>query len=548
MKEVYELLTDAGPAQRDLLLDGGEALGRGAWGEARGHFEAALEERETPEALEGLGMAAQWLADRDTVFVARERAYRLYRERQSPRDAARVAVQLAWDYRTFRGETAIATGWLQRAHDLLSNEEPSSEHGWLALREASVLLANGQLSAARELTSDAVDHGRSQSDVDHEMTAQALDGLVRVSEGRVAEGMRRLDGSAAAIVGGDLRDLSAISHSCCYLIFACERVRDFDRAGQWCERLAEFCERYGSKPLFSVCRTHYAGVLMFRGLWPQAEEELRLAAPELETTVAGMAGEAFVGLAELRRRQGRTDEAERMFAEVEHRSDGRLGCARVALDHREYRTAAEDAEQYLREVGNEAKTRRVAGLEVQVRALAALGDGDGAQQALDELTLIARDVDTEPLRASALAAEGVTSAAVGDLSRARRSLEDAVTLYARSGMPYECAVTRLELGKILAASGRSDDANGEAARATEILERLGVVSKSPPVDGESLGLTGRELEVLGLVANGLTDPQIAQRLVISEHTVHRHVSNILAKLSCSSRAAAVKRAAAADAL
>ncbi|MGN6168579.1 MAG: LuxR C-terminal-related transcriptional regulator [Solirubrobacteraceae bacterium] len=541
-------MTEAGPVQRDLLLEGGEALSRGAWTEARHHFEEALQERETPEALEGLGMAAQWLVERETVFAARERAYRLYRERHSPRDAARVATQLAWDYRIFRGEPAIATGWLQRAHDLLSNEDPSSEHGWLALREASVLLANGELAAARELTSNAVELGRSLSDLDLEMTALALDGLVLVDEGQVADGMRRLDGSAAAIVGGDLQDLSAISHSCCYLIFACERVRDFDRAGQWCERLAEFCERYGTKPLFSVCRTHYAGVLMFRGRWHQAEEELRLAAPELESNVGGMAGEAFVGLAELRRRQGRLDEAQRMFSEMEHRPDGRLGCARVALDRREYLTAADHAEQYLRQVGNEAKARRVAGLEVQVRALAALRDADRAEQALAELGLIAADVGTEPLKASALAGEGITVAAAGDLVGARRALEDGVTLYARSGMPYECAVTRIELAQVLAASGRADEAHRETMRATETLEQLGVISEPQRVSGESLGLTGRELEVLALVADGLTDPQIAQRLVISEHTVHRHVSNILVKLSCSSRAAAVKRAAAAGVL
>jgi DNA-binding NarL/FixJ family response regulator len=541
-------MTEAGPAQRDLVLDGGEALRRGAWAEAREHFEAALDERETPEALEGLGMAAQWLVDREMVFPARERAYRLYRKRHSARDAARVAIQLAWDYRTFRGEAAIATGWLQRAHDLLSNEDPSSEHGWLALREASVLLGNGELAAARELTSNAVELGRSLCDVDLEMTALALDGLVLVNQGRVAEGMRRLDGSAAAIVGGDLEDLSAISHSCCYLIFACERVRDFERAGQWCERLAAFCERYGSKPLFSVCRTHYAGVLMFRGRWPQAEEELRLAVPELESNVAGMAAEAFVGLAELRRRQGRTEEAQRMFSEVEHRPDGRLGCARVALDRGEYRAAADHAEQYLRQVGGEAKARRVAGLEVQVRALADLGDADGASRALDELTVIASDVATEPLRASALAAEGAAAAAAADLSRARRALEDAVMFYARSGLPYECACARIELAQVLAASGRSDEANKESARASETLAQLGVVSRPPPAIAESLGLTGREREVLALVADGLTDPQIAQRLVISEHTVHRHVSNILGKLSCSSRAAAVKRAAAAGAL
>jgi LuxR family transcriptional regulator, maltose regulon positive regulatory protein len=162
--------------------------------------------------------------------------------------------------------------------------------------------------------------------------------------------------------------------------------------------------------------------------------------------------------------------------------------------------------------------------------------------------LIATDVGTEPLRASVLAAEGVTAAAAGDLPGARRALEDAVMLYARSGMPYGCAFTRIELARVLAASGRNGDGNKETARATEALGQLGVVSKPPPANGESLGLTGRELEVLALVADGLTDPQIAQRLVISEHTVHRHVSNILVKLSCSSRAAAVKRAAAAGAL
>jgi ATP/maltotriose-dependent transcriptional regulator MalT len=210
--------------------------------------------------------------------------------------------------------------------------------------------------------------------------------------------------------------------------------------------------------------------------------------------------------------------------------------------------AADQAARYLRQVGDEAKTRRVAGLEVLVRALAALREADRAQQALNELMLIAIDVDTRPLRACALAAEGIVAAAAGDLPRARSALEDAVTFYMQSGMPYECAITRIELAQVLTASGRDHDAGMERARATEALEQLGAVSKPPPADGEALGLTGRELEVLALVADGLTDPQIAQRLVISEHTVHRHVSNILVKLSCSSRAAAVKRAAAAGAL
>jgi DNA-binding NarL/FixJ family response regulator len=51
-------------------------------------------------------------------------------------------------------------------------------------------------------------------------------------------------------------------------------------------------------------------------------------------------------------------------------------------------------------------------------------------------------------------------------------------------------------------------------------------------------LTPRELDVLKLVAQGLTNPDIARQLVLSEHTVHRHLANILRKLSLSSRAAA----------
>jgi ATP/maltotriose-dependent transcriptional regulator MalT len=540
-------MTQAGPAQRDLLFEGSEALRRGAWAEARGRFAEALEQRETPEALEGLGMAAQWLVDRETTFASRERAYRLYREQDAPRDAARVAIQLAWDYRTFRGDAAISDGWLQRAHDLLADLAPASEHGWLALREASVLLQGQQLGAARRLTSEAIGLGRTLSDPDLQMTALALEGLVLVNEGQIADGMRRLDGSAAAVVGGDMQDLSAIAHTCCYLIFACERVRDFDRAGQWCERLAEFCERYDSKPLFSVCRTHYAGVLMSRGMWTQAEEELRLAAPDLGKNVVGIAGEAFIGLAELRRRQGRLDEANAMFAEVENQPQGRLGCARVALDRGNHRAAASHAERYLRQIGDEAKTLRVSGLEILIRVSAALDDHDTAQRLVEELRVIAEEAGTQPLRASVLAAEGAAASASGDLPRACDALEDAVALYARSGMPYDCARTRLELASVLTDMQRNDEAATERARAAEALEELGVLVNGDP-DASSLGLTARELEVLRLIADGHTDAQIATRLVISEHTVHRHVSNILAKLACPSRAAAVKRAATAGAL
>ena len=56
-------------------------------------------------------------------------------------------------------------------------------------------------------------------------------------------------------------------------------------------------------------------------------------------------------------------------------------------------------------------------------------------------------------------------------------------------------------------------------------------------------LSGREREVLVLVARGLSDREIAEQLVLSQHTVHRHVANIRHKLGHGSRAAAVAEAA-----
>src|ERR671922_156850 len=99
----------------------------------------------------------------------------------------------------------------------------------------------------------------------------ARDGLARVSQGDIAAGMARLDEAGAAATAGDMRDPIAIGFSCCYLIFACERVRDLERAGQWCERVAGMAADWNIQALRAVCRAHYGTVLILRGDWPSAE-------------------------------------------------------------------------------------------------------------------------------------------------------------------------------------------------------------------------------------------------------------------------------------
>jgi DNA-binding NarL/FixJ family response regulator len=143
------------------------------------------------------------------------------------------------------------------------------------------------------------------------------------------------------------------------------------------------------------------------------------------------------------------------------------------------------------------------------------------------------------------------AAAAGDHERARTLLEDGVDRFERSGAPFEAARARIELATSLIALRRPDvaereasaavarllelGADAEAARARSLLEAL-----TPATGGRSSlpNVTPREREVLRLLVEGLTNRQIAERLVVSEHTVHRHVTNILRKLDLPSRTAA----------
>ena len=294
----------------DRLEAGRAALGRGDWPEARLSFEACLDSGENPEALEGLGLAAWWLDLADVVFNARERAYRIYRERDDSLGAARMATWLAWDTAAFRGEHAVAGGWLQQADRILNGRPDATEHAWLALRSGIfALLDDGNPETAAAFASEAIRIGRALGAVDYEMVGRALHGFARVTAGRVAEGLRELDGVNAAVLAGEMHDRVMIGLACCYLIAACERIRDYERAVQWCDRLKAFCERWGFRPLFAVCRTQYASVCMWRGAWAEAERELTTASDELAASRPAMTGEGLVRLGELRRRQGKLDEA-----------------------------------------------------------------------------------------------------------------------------------------------------------------------------------------------------------------------------------------------
>jgi DNA-binding CsgD family transcriptional regulator len=545
-------MPDAVTKSEGLIARATEALGNADWQTAKRLFAEMLERHETPEALEGLANAAFFLDEVELVFDARERAYARYREAGRAVDAARVAIALAWDYRTARGERAVGDGWLARARRLLEDQGATRERGWLALREASFLLP-ADTALARPRCAEAEALGRELGDIDLEMTAIALDGLVRVSEGEIADGMARLDEATTAATAGEMRDPIAIGFSCCYLIFACERVRDFERAGQWCERVARMAEGWNIRALQAVCRAHYGTVLTLRGEWSSAEAELSEAAAIL--AVRRGEGEAFARLAELRRRQGRSEEAQALLAQAEHHPIAILCRAALALARGDAATAADGAARYLRLMGS-ASTERAPGLELLAESQAAAGRAEEAMAAARELHAIAAMAGTDPLLGAARHAEGCAQSAVGNFDAAREAFEDAVALLGRAGLPFEAARARVALARALRSLGRQEAARAELDRAAEGFAALGATAEERHTTllragrraGERGELSPREQEVLHLVARGKTNAEIATALVLSEHTVHRHVANILAKLGVSSRAAAVAAATEQDLL
>jgi ATP/maltotriose-dependent transcriptional regulator MalT len=202
------------------------------------------------------------------------------------------------------------------------------------------------------------------------------------------------------------------------------------------------------------------------------------------------------------------------------------------LDRGDASGAVEEAQRYLRRVGEKDRFERAPGLELQVRASLGVGDSPTAESAAAELERTAAEAGTDPLRAAALLARGRVEAK-REPAAARSALEDAIDLYAACGARYEAAQARLDLADVLRAQGRLDAADAALVAARSALAELGAPAPAAP-DEQSL-LTAREREVL--LAQGRSNDAIASELVLSVRTVERHVENIYGKIGISGRSA-----------
>jgi len=527
------------------------ALQSGAWEQARASFEAVLSEADVPEANYGLANALWWLGEMQGMFEQYERAYAGFRQRSDHAHAAGVAMLISFHSCVHLANRALAEGWLNRAGRLIEEHDLESLHGDLALFQGCL-----EEDAARteECARQAVERSQSSGDRDLELCALSLLGYAIVEQGRVEEGMPLLDESMAASLGGEPERLDTVAFTSCRMMVSCARCAAFERAAEWVRAAERFVERYGCPFLFAECRLVYGSVLFQTGRWEEAERELLVAIELARDSVPAYFADATASLASLRVAQGQLEHAEQLLAGVEgmeaavpvmcrlHLLRGRPDLARAEA-HRRL-----DADQSLR-------LARVHLFEILGEAQLALGD---ANAAADRGQHLAREGAERGCRVAVARGERLMGRALvrRDPDAARKHLDHALLEFSRLDMPYEAGLTRLALAGALA-TRQSELAVSEAHLALDTFEGLGadrcadeaaallrslgvkVARSGPRTDGD---ITPREEEVLALLGEGLSNPEIAERLFISRKTVEHHVSKVLAKLRLRNRAEAAAEA------
>lgn len=538
----------------DLLHEGEEAIASAEWETARVCFERVLEHGESPDALIGLSKVAMIDREYERAIELKERAFDLYKNTGQRAAASINAGWLAFMFATYHGNFSAAMGWKERAEGVLEGSEETAANGWLALLQAPF---SRNPAERQQLAVSALTIARRAGDADLEIEALSLLGEAHVVSGRITEGMRLLDEAMAAITAGRVHDHFALGEVYCRLLSACEAALDVRRATDWFSLI----DRYVAWTDFvrPTCRTHYGGILVALGRWDEAEAELLAAIDGFERGYRGDRTFAAFRLADLRVRQGRVEEAERLLTGGEWHPTARRLAATIALARGDATLASELGE--LCAEGSElADPTSAPALELLITTRLAIGNVAAAQDAATRLAKVAQESGQDRLEACAALADGRVAAAQGE-ERAVAQLKRAIELFSALELPLDAARAQLELARTLATSAPAA-AVREGKVALAAFDRLGALPDADTAAGllrslgdsaarawprGAAGLTRRETEVLDLLAEGCSNAEIAERLVISLRTAEHHVANILAKLDLRRRseaaAYAIRRAA-----
>ena len=522
------------------LERGREAYARRAWLEAYEATAAAGEAVEfDADDLELLATSAFMLGRDDHSISWLEQAHHRHLEAGDMIRGAHCGVWIGLNLAS-RGQIGPATGWLGRVQRLLDGEPECAAHGYLLLPMMFQHEAAGDFATAAAVAEDAVRIGERHGDRDLFALAVHGQGHMLVRAGRVREGLALLDEAMVAVT---VEELSPIVTGLVYcgVILACQEVYEVRRAREWTRALSDWWELQPEMIAFTGrCLVHRAEILQLDGAWPAALEEARRAGERFVETEHPAAGLARYRLGELLRLQGEFAAAEDAYRDAStfgwepqpglaqlRLAQGRLDAAVAAIRRAELATAS--------------ALERARLLPAYVEIMIAAGETEGAERACAELEELARGFESAMLGALVAHSRGSLYLALGDARSALVSLRRAGETWYALEAPYEIARTRVLVAEAIRALGDDEAAALELEAARVAFDRLGAkpdLARLASSASDRHGLSPRELEVLRLVASGKSNRLIAAELVISEHTVARHIQNIFAKLGLSSRAAA----------
>jgi DNA-binding CsgD family transcriptional regulator len=520
---------------------------RGAWRDA--YDSLSLADQVAPvgaDDLELLATAAYMLGRDDDYVRGLERAHQLHVDGGDGPRAVRCAFWIGMNLMT-RGEIGRGTGWLGRARRLVERE-PSDcvERGFLLMPLMFEREAARDYEGAIAIARQAAAIGERFADADLFALAAQGQGILLIQQGRVVEGLALLDEAMLAVTAGELSPM-VNGFVYCGVIMGCQAAHEPRRAREWTVALSRWCERQPDMVSFTgTCLVHRAEIMQLDGAWPAALAEAQRAVERCALAGnAAAAAQAVYRQGEVHRLQGRFAAAEEAYRDARRRGyEPQPGLALLRLAQGNGEAAAAAIRRLVAETAEPAK--RAVLLPAHVEIALAVGDLPAARLAGRELEEIAARHQHGMMGAIVAYARGAIALAGGDARAALIALRHAHVLWRELEAPFEAARARVLVGLACAALGDEDTAAMELEAARDVFAQLGalpdlervdaLVARGAPADAH--GLTARELQVLRLVAGGASNREIATALVISEHTVARHLQNIFVKLGVSSRTAA----------
>jgi ATP/maltotriose-dependent transcriptional regulator MalT len=590
---------DAGRAIQASLAAASSAIAARGFDNAQDHYERVLELWDSvPDAreLSGLAHAEVLVRAAETAHLAGDDARAITLAAAAldetepdadPMDRALLYESLGW-YQLSKGAPAAAIGFYESAQSLSSEQNDRTERARILANSGLLYLLSGDHERAREFSQQALELARKLGAKKEEGLALNPLGVVLALQGRFEEGIAHLRRALAiAEEVGDVEEMARPYVNLGHVLATSGRQRE---AVDLSMRGSEVAREWGLETTYGVfLKSNAADALFELGQWPEMRAVIRSierqsrSRPDLGFMHL-IAARLDVAQGDFQRARERLDEAQILFGDGghpdflrgRHEVTGELGLWEGRPD--EARSATLEGLDALAATAEHVFTgallrlalRAFADLAEYARARRSKPDERAAVEGARRVLATARNLERNPLdpsRSPLPESPALQSQAAAELARCEGRHEP--DLWQAAGAhwedlerPYENAYARWRCAEaaLLArepgprATQHLRSAHEIAARLqarpllTEIellarRARIALEVSRPPEDeaaseaavDERFGLTERELEVLGYLAEGLSNREIAERLFISPKTASNHVSNVLRKLGVQGR-------------